>query len=308
MVNEQRAADCPAARAEFRTTRRGLLAGAAAFACLGSPACAAAPIPRLAAVDWAMLETTLALGVAPVAAAELVLFRKAAVEPAVPDGVADLGLRGSLSYEQLYAARPDLILISPWYENRTGALSRIAPVASFSIYEPGRPAYAAAIAATRELGRQIGLEAAAERAVTDADADLERARARLAGPGRRPVLVINLGDARHFRAFGADSMFGDVAARLGLPLAWAAPTRFGAYPTVGVEALAEIPDAVVVNVGPTPPATIADVRESPLWRAMPAIASGRFVDLAAVNPYGALPAARRFARLLADGLSKLADG
>ncbi|PZQ15086.1 MAG: amino acid ABC transporter substrate-binding protein [Ancylobacter novellus] len=304
MVTALRAAS--AARS-ILSTRRGVLTGAAAFACLAT-ARAAPAAPRIAAIDWAMLETALALRAPVVAGAELLLFRKAAVEPAVPETVADLGLRGALSYEALVAARPDLILISPWYENRAHVLSRIAPVDSYPIYEPGRRPYEAAVAATRALGRRIGREAESEEAIEEAEAELAAARARLSRHAGRPVLIMNLGDARHFRAFGADSMFGDVAARLGLTIAWTAPTRFGAYPTVGVEALAGMADAVVVNVGPTPPLALDGVRDSPLWRAMPPIAAGRFFDLPAVNPYGALPAAQRFARLLAGALAPRAGG
>jgi iron complex transport system substrate-binding protein len=278
--------------------------GAAALSFAG-PAVAATPT-RVAAIDWAMIETTLALGVTPVAASELLLFRKAAIEPVVPDAVADLGLRGSIGYEQLYAARPDLVLISPWYENRAHILSRIAPVASFSIYEPGRPPYDAAVAATRALGVRLGRTNEAERAVADAAADIAAFRRSLSALGGRSVLIMNLGDSRHFRAFGADSMFGDVLGRLGLACAWIEPTAFGAYPTVGVETLAGMADAIVVNVGPTPPSALAEMRASPLWAAMPPIAEGRFVTIEPVNPYGALPAARRFARLVTTVLGPFA--
>lgn len=302
MVIDWRTEGRPAVRKLPKLSRRGLLAGAAASVVLkGSLARAATPV-RVAAVDWAMLETALALGVTPVAASELELFRKFAVEPAVPDTVADLGLRGALSYEQLIASRPDLVLISPWYENRRGVLARVAPVESFSIYEPRRPPLRPAEEATRALAARLGRSAEAETVIAAAAAGFEAARKTLAPLAGRPVLVINLGDGRHFRAFGADSMFGDVLARLGLSNAWTVATRFGAYPTVGVEALAGMGDAIVVNVGPTPPAALASVHESPLWRAMPPIEKGRFVDLAPVNPYGALPAARRFARLLAEAL------
>ncbi|MFC7051158.1 iron-siderophore ABC transporter substrate-binding protein [Hansschlegelia quercus] len=272
---------------------------------MARPAVAAAP-SRIAAIDWAMLETTLALGVTPVAASELLLFRKAAIEPVVPDAVADLGLRGSIAYEQLHAARPDIVLISPWYENRAHILSRIAPVASFSIYEPGRPPYDAAVAATRALGMRLGRTIEAERAIEEASLEIEACRRSLSALGGRSVLIMNLGDARHFRAFGADSMFGDVLGRLGLACAWIEPTAFGAYPTVGVETLAGMTDAIVVNVGPTPPSALAEMRASPLWRAMPSIAEGRFVEMEPVNPYGALRAARRFARLLTGALGPLA--
>jgi iron complex transport system substrate-binding protein len=292
----------------FSLTRRALISSLPAAGLAGSLAApAAASAPRLAAVDWAMLETALALGAPPVAASELTLFRATAIEPVVPSGVADLGLRGSISYEQLLASRPDLVLISPWYENRAHILSRVAPVASFSIYEPGRPPYDLAVAATRTLGARIGLQEAAETAIARAEAELAAARAVLSPFAGRPVLIMNLADSRHFRVFGADSMFGDVLGRLGLASAWEQPTQFGAYPTVGVEALAGMTEAIVVNVGPTPRSALGEMQASSLWRAMPPIAAGRFVALDPVNPYGALPAARRFATLLAKGLAALAD-
>lgn len=70
--------------------------------------------PRIAAIDWAMLETSVALGVMPVAATELIQFRAGAVEPDIPESVADLGLRGAPNFELLQLTRPDLILISPF--------------------------------------------------------------------------------------------------------------------------------------------------------------------------------------------------
>jgi iron complex transport system substrate-binding protein len=286
-------------------TRRAALAGAASlFAAF--PARAATP--RVATIDWAMLETTLALGVTPVAAAELALFRDCAVEPEAPSGVLDLGLRGTLSYEQLLYARPDLVLISPWYENRRHVLARIAPVESYEIHLPGRAPYAPAEAAARSLGARLGRAAEAESLIAAAAEEMDAARTALSRFRGRPFLVMNLGDSRHFRAFGADSLFGDVLQRLGLAQAWTRPTQFGAYPTVGVEALAEMSDAFVLNVGPTPPAALAAMRASPLWAAMPPIAEGRFIDLPAVNPYGALPAARRFARMVVAGLASRAHG
>lgn len=277
------------------------LAGTGLAGALGAPAGAANL--RIAAIDWAMLETALALGVTPVAATELKLFRRAAIEPAVPAEVADLGLRGEINAEMLLYARPDLILSSPWYEKYRAQLERVAPVESFSIYEPGRSPYAAAEAASRALGARLSRAAEAEALVARADAALAAARSRLAPFANRPFLVTNFGDARHFRAFGADSLFVDVLARLGLRSAWAGGSAYGAVASVGLEALAGMPEAWIVIVGPTPPGVLTSLDGSAFWRAMPQVAGGRVVDLGPINPFGALPAALRFARLLDEALA-----
>jgi ferric hydroxamate transport system substrate-binding protein len=117
------------------TRREVLLAGAMLGD--GRASLARAVGRRVATVDWAILETLLALRVIPVAAAELILFREIAVEPKIPGGVVDLGLRGSVNFELLLACRPDLILNSSFYMSSEPRMRRIAPVATYSIYAPG---------------------------------------------------------------------------------------------------------------------------------------------------------------------------
>lgn len=112
--------------------------------------------PRIAAIDWAMLETSVALGVMPVAATELFQFRSGAVEPDIPETVADLGLRGAPNFELLQLTRSELILISPFYTRYTGRLEAIAPVFSLPFYVKGEPPFEKALAAVTALGESSG--------------------------------------------------------------------------------------------------------------------------------------------------------
>lgn len=274
-------------------SRRTFLAGLAA--CL-LPAPAFASARRIAAIDWGALETALALGIVPVAATELRQFREIAVEPEVPEAVADLGLRGAPNLEFLAALRPDLILISNFYERQRGNLERIAPVLSLPIHVTGNPPYALAERAARILGDATGRQAQAEAAIAAARAELGalRRQARF----DRPVFVASLGDARHFRAFGGDSLFGDVLARLGGRNAWQGPSAYSAAAPVGIEALARVPEAALAIVAPTPPEVARDLAASAIWAALPMVREGRVLDLPPVDHFGGLPAALRFARAL----------
>ena len=142
----------------------------------------------------------------------------------------------------------------------------------------------------------------------ETDEELLRLRARLAPLAQRPVFVISLGDARHFRAFGADSMFGDLLGRLGFVNAWTDSTSYSAAAPVAIEALARTPEAFIAVVGPLPPEVNRGLRENALWNALPSVRDGRTVFLDPVNHFGALPSARRFARLLAAGFDGLPHG
>lgn len=283
-------------------TRRDLFgAGAAAIAGFSAVPARAAP-RRVATVDWSVLESLLALGVTPVAAPELVQFREVAVEPPVPPETADLGLRGTMNLEVLRLAAPELIFSSSFYRSSEARLGRIAPVESFTIYAPGVLPFGACVDMTRRIGARLGIEDRAERLIGDTGAELAALRARLGGGDGRPLIPINLGDPRHFRAFGRNSMFGEVLERLGLENAWRDNTSYAATAPVGLEVLALMPDAWIVMIQPVPPDARKTLSNSAFWNALPAVREGRVLWLEPINHFGALPAARRFARLLVEAL------
>ncbi|WP_457584383.1 iron-siderophore ABC transporter substrate-binding protein [Ensifer canadensis] len=285
----------------FQLTRRKMvsLMALASF----PKAVSAQAITRIAAIDWAMLETVVTLGVTPIAATELIQFRSDAVEPAIPDSVADLGLRGSPNFEYLFLLKPDLILISPFYARQRARLEDIAPVVSMPFYERGEPPYEKALLAVSALGKLLSREPEAARVLDWQARTLIDLRARLVAAARTPVYIINIGDARHFRAFGSDSMFGDILVRLGLTNAWQDQSKFTFAAPVPLEALASRPDARIVVVSEVPVQAGTTLRNSMIWRSLEPVRKGRLHFLDNVNPYGGISAGMRFARLLADALA-----
>ncbi|QFY60672.1 ABC transporter substrate-binding protein [Rhizobium grahamii] len=287
-------------------TRRAVLVGGAAL--FAGAATAQSTQPKVATLDWALLETLLAIGANVVAATELRQFQQVAVTPAVPSNVADLGLRGSPNLEALRLARPDLIFNSNFYAWADPLMSRIAPVIDHAIYMPGESPYVLAERATLEIGDRLQLPAA-RRFVEELTAKLDRQKAdfsRMADG--RPVLPINLGDARHYRVFGSDSIFGEVLARLGLVNAWTGATSYSATAPVGIETLVTMPEAWIVFIPPHPQDAIDALLGSPFWKALPQVREGRFMTIGSINPYGALPAASRFADCLAEGFARVRNG
>ncbi|MDR6666450.1 ABC transporter substrate-binding protein [Rhizobium sp. 1399] len=287
-------------------SRRQFLAGAAAT--LSTPALLrAADSLRVATLDWALLETLLAIGANVVAGTELRQFREVAVTPVIPDGVADLGLRGTPNFEVLRFARPELIFNSNFYAWADARMQPIAPVERHAIYKPGESPYALAEQATIAIGERLQL-AAARQLTEELSAKLDRYKTGFAAGDGRPVIPINLGDARHFRVFGSDSMFGEVLKRVGLTNAWQGATSYSAAAPVGIETLASMPDAWIVMIAPQPADALATLSTSAFWNALPAVREKRVLMLDSINPYGALPAALRFADLLQEGLGYAWNG
>lgn len=288
-------------------TRRRMLAAFALTVAGPQATRAGSAGPRVATLDWAILETLLAMGANVVAGAELRQFREVAVTPAVPAGVTDLGLRGLPNFEALYHARPQLIFNSNFYAANEPVLARVAPVETHSIYLPETSPFALAVEATRAIGERLELPAG--KAMIEAlAAQLDRQRQALSSGDGRPVLPINLGDARHCRVFGSDSMFGEVLARLGLANAWTGATAYTAAAPIGIETLATMPEAWVLFIQPHPADAIETLKTSAFWNALPQAREGRVLTLAPVNPYGALPAAARFADLVTEELTRAWNG
>ncbi|MGB3388106.1 MAG: iron-siderophore ABC transporter substrate-binding protein [Pseudaminobacter sp.] len=286
----------------MQLSRRRLLAMAGAAVVSRAQAAARRP-DRVAVIDWAMLETALAMGIVPVAAPELMQYRQIVVEPPVPPATADFGLRGTPSYELLRMTAPDLILSSNFYARQLPNLERIAPVVSATVYEPVRPTYALAQEAARVIGEAAGRQAEAQELIARSAVTLDHAATVLRPLTDRPVFTISIGDARHFRAFGPDSMPGDVMTRLGFRNAWHSGTSYSAAAPVSFEALAQVPEAYVVIIEPVPPEAQPLLTGSRLWQALPTVRERRVVRIGAVNHFGGLPSAQRFARLLAEALT-----
>jgi iron complex transport system substrate-binding protein len=284
-----------------RPDRRAFLTAAGILLAAGLPLRAEAG-PRLAAIDWAMLETATALGHMPVAAAELIRFRADVGVPAIPDTVTDLGLRGAPNFELLQLVRPTLILSSPYYTRYQARMEAIAPVLSLPFYQPGAAPLPKAMDALDALARQIGDPAAGGRARARADAHLDRLAARVARHADRPLALVDIGDARHLRAFGFDSLFGSTLTRIGLRNAWSEATAFSFLAPVPLERLADMPDARLVIAGPIPPQAQGALSRSRLWQALPQVAQGRVHHLPRMNAFGGVPAALRLGDLLARAL------
>ncbi|WP_405404692.1 ABC transporter substrate-binding protein [Paracoccus sp. Ld10] len=284
-----------------RPDRRAVLTAAGMLLAAGLPL-RADTAPRLAAIDWAMLETATALGHMPVAAAELIRFRADVGVPAIPDTVTDLGLRGAPNFELLQLVRPTLILSSPYYTRYHARMETIAPVLSLPFYLPDQAPLPKAMDALDALARRIGDPAAGTRARARADAHLDRLAARGARHADRPLALVDIGDARHLRAFGFDSLFGSTLTRIGLRNAWSDATAFSFLAPVPLERLADMPDARLVIAGPIPPQARGALARSRLWQALPQVAQGRVHHLPRMNAFGGVPAALRFGDLLARAL------
>ncbi|MCW6509202.1 iron-siderophore ABC transporter substrate-binding protein [Lichenifustis flavocetrariae] len=286
-----------------RWTRRDLLAAAAASA-LSRPVLAKeAPPARVAALDWTLASTLMALGVTPVGVAEQRLYADWVGPPALPSGVIELGLRTGPSFETLAALKPDLIGINPLNESIRSRLEMIAPTFSNSIFSPERAPLDRCKVMTRSLADRIGAQSKADALIERTDAILAAVRQRLAGAAPRPLLPLNILDARHFNLYGRGSLYADVLRAVGLVSAFDGPTSSWGNAAVGIEALADLPRCDLLVIAPVPHAALRMFEGPSLWSKLLAAKGTRRIMLPAAWAFGDLAAASRFAVDLADAFT-----
>lgn len=293
-------------RRAFTVALAGLLALAATATIAAEHECP--PLPgagrpeRVAAINWGLTQTLIALDIAPVAVADATGYRKWVAAPPLPDSSIDIGRRIEPSLTVLAGARPGLILMSSYYDELRRQLAGIAPVATLDIYAPDTLPLVRAREVARCLSRRFGRRAALGRLEGRVDSAIARLAAR-AGAAQEdgPVYVIAFRDADHVRVYGENSLFGGVLRSAGLENAWQGPTNFWGFATRAFTALDRAAGHLIV-VGPVPREARQMMRRSPIWQALPAVRRGRVHRLAPVWAYGGLPSAVRFAELLGETL------
>ncbi|HEY4250531.1 MAG TPA: ABC transporter substrate-binding protein [Roseomonas sp.] len=283
--------------------RRAVPGRRALFASVGglllASGAAAADAARIAVLDWGLVQTCLALGRAPIGVPAPPWYDRYAGAPLLPPGVTDIGLLFTPNFELVQELAPDAIVIPPALGVVRPLLARIAPVVTGAIFRPAPGALDFARAGTRRLGLELGLDAAALEAACDAA--LDAARAALAGQDGRGLYLVSVLDERHLIVFGAGSLHQDVLTRLGLRNAWDLPVR-GEFATIGAEALARDPEARIIDITPGFGSRSAAIARNPVWAALPPVRAGRVHRIGPVLGSGGLPAAARFAGLLAEAL------
>ncbi|MDH4573772.1 ABC transporter substrate-binding protein [Salinicola acroporae] len=255
--------------------------------------------PRIAAANWTVVETLIALGVEPYAVSDIPNYNAWVKAPAVPDSTLDMGLRNEPNLELLAQDPPDLLMTSALFSRDNARLERLMPVRMIDNFYTDRPYYEATLAMTREIARLTGRQPQAEALIAETDAVLAHAARALRG-AKTPLYLVQFSDAQHVRVFGQGNMVGTLFSRTGLTNAWAGPTNAWGYASIPIDRLAERPEARIVVIKPYPRGVEEALGNNQIWRHLPAVRAGRVSFIDPVWPYGGLVSLQRLARSLVD--------
>ena len=281
-------------------TRRRLLTAMALSPLLWQQGARAATVDvtRIVALEWLPIEILLALGVMPMAAAELVNYRDWVGKPALPASVIDVGLRTEPNLELLTQLKPSLILYSSGYGPSPQKLERIAPSQGFAFNNGDGKPLTAATQSIMQLAQRINRVPQAQAHLAMFDKFIADMRVRLAPRAAQPLLLMSLIDNRHAIVFGQGSLFLEVMQRLGLQNAWQGETNFWGSAVIGIERLAAVKDAQAICLRHGDDALMKQIADTALWQSLPFVRQRRFTRVPTVWFYGATLSAMEFCRIL----------
>lgn len=265
----------------------------------------AAPV-RIVALSWFAAENLQALGVIPLAVADLADYRRWVVRPALPASVLDAGSRSEPNLELLARLKPDLIVSDATLADLTPRLARLAPVLVQSPFASGQAPEASARTQLLQLARRLQREPEARARLAALDARLAMLRAQVAARyphGAPAVCVVRMGSPTVVWLYGRHSMPQAAADAIGLRRG--CPVATGAWGVAQrrVGDLAALGEATVLAVAPLEPA--GRLWTSPLWQAMPFVRAGHFASLSPTWTYGGVFSLQYLAEAMLDGLRRV---
>ncbi|MHA7827188.1 MAG: iron-siderophore ABC transporter substrate-binding protein [Roseovarius sp.] len=261
---------------------------------------------RVVSLSWALTELLIELDAPPVGAADVEGYRQWVAEPAVPDSVADVGLRNEPNFERIAALAPDLILASDQQADLVPLLERIAPVFHVESFDSGQDNAAVSRQTFLQLADRLGRREAALARLDQLDARIRAAGERVDdhfGENVPFVLPIRLLTPTTLRLLGENSMAKAALDAMGLVHPAPGEATDWGFVQRRVEELATFEDVIVLQIGPF--AQKHALEETSMWRFMPFVQEGRFAQTRRVWTFGGVFSLGYLADAFAEALLEI---
>lgn len=245
---------------------------------------------RVVAIEWNLVEYVLALGVQPVAIADIEGYEQWVTTPIeLASDVADVGLRYEPSLESIAAAEPDLILgTTDRDEAIYDQLSEIAPTLLLPPYptKEGETPIEDINETLRTIATALNREAEATRVIEHMKGTLAEGAAAIeeAGLAGRPFILTQAFTSENvptLRLFTNESLFGFALTELGLENAWEGEPDPWGFNTVTVEALVDVPPETLFFYVVQDDDNIFEdqLQDDPIWTSLPFVQEGHTYSL-----------------------------
>ncbi|WP_045483407.1 iron-siderophore ABC transporter substrate-binding protein [Vibrio owensii] len=263
---------------------------------------------RVAALNWDIAEQVIELGVTPVAVPDIAGYSDWVVQPAIPEGVTDIGTRTEPNFSALKKLNPDVILIASPQKDLQERLSEIAPVLYYQTYSEQHSNAAAAIENFKKIAQLLGKEGQANNKLAAMDTRIAVLKAELAKafPGDKPkVTSFRFASTTSVYIYGDNSIPQYALEQLGFENAMDLPASQWGISQKRMTELKKVKNGIALYFEPFPYQD--KLNQSPIWKSMPFVRNGQFSPVAASWSYGGAMSILYNAEAMAQSLLTLAE-
>ncbi|MFM2625254.1 iron-siderophore ABC transporter substrate-binding protein [Vibrio owensii] len=263
---------------------------------------------RVATLNWDIAEQVIELGVTPVAVPDIAGYSDWVVQPAIPEGVTDIGTRTEPNFSALKKLNPDVILIASPQKDLQERLSEIAPVFYYQTYSEQHSNAAAAIENFKKIAQLLGKEEQANNKLAAMDARIAVLKAELAKayPGDKPkVTSFRFASTTSVYIYGNNSIPQYALEQLGFENAMDLPASQWGISQKRMTELKKVKNGIALYFEPFPYQD--KLNQSPIWKSMPFVRNGQFSPVAASWSYGGAMSILYNAEAMAQSLLTLAE-
>lgn len=261
---------------------------------------------KVVALDWALTETVLSLGVELEGIADAKGYQQWVVKPELNSNVTDVGSRREPNLELLTELKPDVILISEHMAAAYHQLNKIAPVLVYSIYSKKKQPLESATNITLSLGKLFDKEQRAQQVIAETNKRLNEngEKVRAAGNSDKPLIFARFINDKTLRIHSQGSLAQATIRTMGLKNDWQEQTNLWGFSTTGTERLAEHQKANIMIFGPLQEEERKQLTQSPFWQAMEFTRTDSVYELPSIWTFGGLIAAQRFSDHITELLTQ----
>ncbi|MFC6275890.1 ABC transporter substrate-binding protein [Psittacicella hinzii] len=258
------------------------------------------PKAKIVTPDWTIAQTVLNLGVPIAGIGEKASYALWVNQPSLPEQTLDLGLRLQPNLEQLIILQPDIIFLSPMYQNLETTLASYAPVHSFD-FTATQDIWTQIETQTQALANTLAIPTCGQTLITQTKTQIEKLAQNLKADKTRPIAVIQFIDSRNFRLYQANSLVNVAVSKLGLTNVSEQVGNLWGFTNYSLEKLADFPaNTQLVIIKPYPQAVPANLANNTLWQALPLSKDALILD--PIWTFGAITSSYIFAQALSQGL------
>lgn len=254
------------------------------------------PPKKVIALDWALTETVLSLGINPIGVADVQGYQSWVKKPELNDSAMDVGSRREPNLELITELKPDVILISQHMLSMYEKLNVIAPTLVYTVYSNKKMPLVSAKEITLRLGKLLNKEQQAREVIIKTEQRLSDNgdKVRRFQLNNKPLLFIRFINDKTVRVHSEGSLAQATIDEMRLVNAWQEVTNMWGFTTAGFEALAQYQQSNVLIFGPLKEAEKKQLTQSALWQAMAFTRSNLVYELPAIWTFGGLISAQRF--------------